>query len=49
MEGQEHRRYLVCGIGVRLEDDLLVTAMGNEVLSGALPIDAAGVEAWAAR
>ncbi|MEV1118208.1 aminopeptidase P family protein [Actinosynnema sp. NPDC049800] len=37
------------GIGVRLEDDLLVTAAGHEVLSGALPIDAAGVEAWAAR
>ncbi|MFG3341223.1 aminopeptidase P family protein [Glycomyces sp. NPDC048151] len=34
------------GIGVRLEDDLLVTPDGAEVLSGALPIDAAGVEAW---
>ena len=34
------------GIGVRLEDDLLVTDDGAEVLSGALPIDAAGVEAW---
>lgn len=34
------------GIGVRLEDDLLVTETGAEVLSDALPIDAAGVEAW---
>mgnify|MGYP004498725991 CR=1 FL=1 len=37
------------GIGVRLEDDLLVTDTGHEVLSGALPIDAAGLEKWAAR
>lgn len=34
------------GIGVRLEDDLLVTAGGAEVLSDALPIDAEGVERW---
>ncbi|MBT0771538.1 aminopeptidase P family protein [Kineosporia sp. J2-2] len=34
------------GIGVRIEDDLLVTARGHEVLSGALPIDAAGLERW---
>ena len=34
------------GIGVRLEDDLLVTADGHEVLSDALPIDADGVERW---
>ncbi|MGQ7311071.1 aminopeptidase P family protein [Microbacterium arabinogalactanolyticum] len=34
------------GIGVRLEDDVLVTAAGSEVLSGALPLDAAGVEGW---
>ena len=34
------------GIGVRLEDDVLVTPTGSEVLSGALPIDAAGIEAW---
>ncbi|GAB6903474.1 aminopeptidase P family protein [Kineosporia succinea] len=34
------------GIGVRIEDDLLVTPGGHEVLSGALPIDAAGLEKW---
>ncbi|QEO16204.1 aminopeptidase P family protein [Agromyces intestinalis] len=34
------------GIGVRLEDDLLVTDTGAEVLSDALPIDAAGIEDW---
>ena len=33
------------GIGVRLEDDVLVTAAGNEVLTGALPIAAADIEA----
>ncbi|WP_125614045.1 aminopeptidase P family protein [Specibacter cremeus] len=36
------------GIGVRLEDDILVTPTGSEVLSDALPIDAAGVERWMA-
>ncbi|WP_258067817.1 aminopeptidase P family protein [Pseudoclavibacter sp. RFBB5] len=34
------------GIGVRLEDDLLVTDDGHEVLSDGLPIDADGVERW---
>lgn len=34
------------GMGVRLEDDLIVTDTGTEVISDALPIDAAGIEAW---
>ncbi|RVX42029.1 Xaa-Pro aminopeptidase [Nonomuraea polychroma] len=34
------------GIGVRIEDDLLVTETGAEILSAALPIDAAGLESW---
>ncbi|MET7331925.1 aminopeptidase P family protein [Nonomuraea sp. NPDC005650] len=35
------------GVGVRIEDDLLVTPDGTEILSDALPIDAAGLERWA--
>ena len=34
------------GIGVRIEDDILVTTGGSDVLSEAMPIDAAGLEEW---
>ena len=33
------------GIGIRIEDDLLVTANGHEVLTAALPSDAHAIEA----
>ncbi|MFE2093280.1 aminopeptidase P family protein [Streptomyces sp. NPDC059460] len=36
------------GIGVRIEDDILVTPGGSEVLSDALPLDASGLEKWMA-
>ncbi len=34
------------GIGVRIEDDLLVTAKGFENLSKAIPSEASAVEKW---
>lgn len=34
------------GIGVRIEDDLLVTESGADVLSAELPITADGIERW---
>ncbi|MFE0101633.1 aminopeptidase P family protein [Streptomyces sp. NPDC059009] len=37
------------GIGVRIEDDLLVTSDGHENLSGGLPRSATDVEEWMAR
>ena len=37
------------GIGVRIEDDILVTEDGNRNLSAALPRTSADVEAWMAR
>ncbi|WP_171163815.1 aminopeptidase P family protein [Streptomyces sp. I05A-00742] len=34
------------GIGVRIEDDLVITADGARLMSGALPRTADGIEAW---
>lgn len=36
------------GIGVRLEDNVLITPTGSEVISDALPITATGIEEWVA-
>jgi Xaa-Pro aminopeptidase len=37
------------GIGIRIEDDVLVTADGHRNLSAALPRDASGIEEWMGR
>ena len=37
------------GIGIRIEDDVLVTEDGCRVLSADLPTDADEIEAWMAR
>ncbi|MEU6313029.1 aminopeptidase P family protein [Streptomyces sp. NPDC047014] len=37
------------GIGVRIEDDLVITADGARLMSGALPRSVAGVEEWMGR
>jgi len=37
------------GIGVRIEDDVLVTPRGVKILSGEIPADAVDVERWMAR
>lgn len=42
MEGVDKRWW---GIGVRIEDDVLVTQTGHEVLTGALPVDVDDIEA----
>lgn len=34
------------GIGVRIEDDLVITAKGARLMSGALPRTVAGIEEW---
>jgi Xaa-Pro aminopeptidase len=34
------------GLGIRIEDDVLITADGYELLSAALPRDVDGIEAW---
>ena len=44
---EQHRRVKKCyrGIGIRIEDDVLVTRDGCEVLTRALPVEAEAIEA----
>lgn len=43
--GHDHVPASLRGLGIRIEDDVLVTAEGNEVLTASLPTDAEAVEA----
>jgi Xaa-Pro aminopeptidase len=36
------------GIGIRIEDDILITGDGTENLSGAMPRDIEGIQNWMA-
>ncbi len=40
--GPVYKKY--AGIGVRIEDDVLITGTGNEILSGRVPKEVADIE-----